>query len=92
MGHLIATCPTLKRKAGKKTSTYKSIALAECPIVSPEPATLDTTAESAFEPFIFDGMVAFSEADSEIKTIRILRDTGASQSIFLESVLPFSEK
>lgn len=92
VGHLIATCPTLKRKAGKKTNTYKSVALAECPISSPEPETLDTTTESAFEPFIFGGVVAFSEADSETKSVRILRDTGASQSIILESVLPFSEK
>ncbi|XP_058634631.1 uncharacterized protein LOC131542202 [Onychostoma macrolepis] len=67
VGHLIGTCPTLKRKAGKKTNTYKSVALAECPVFSPELVTLDSTAESAFEPFIFEGVVAFSEADSEKK-------------------------
>lgn len=36
--------------------------------------------------------MSFCEADFETKSVRILRDTGASQSIILESVLPFSEQ
>ncbi len=48
--------------------------------------------EATFKPFICDGVVSLSEAESEIKHIRILRDTGAAQSVILQSVLPFSEQ
>ncbi|XDV49410.1 hypothetical protein PO909_018663 [Leuciscus waleckii] len=91
VGHLISACPVLKRKAGKKANPSKSVALIERPIFSPEPVSLDIAAESAFKPFIFDGVVSFNEADSETKRVCMLRDTGAAQSFILESVLPFSE-
>ncbi|XP_062567274.1 uncharacterized protein LOC134229543 [Saccostrea cucullata] len=42
-----------------------------------------------FKPFVFDGLVS---VDTDSHPIRILRDTGASQSLLLEGVLPLSEK
>ena len=45
-----------------------------------------------FEPFITDGFVALSSDSSTSIPIRILRDTGSSQSLILADVLPFSDK
>ena len=44
-----------------------------------------------FEPFIQNGFVSLSDDFSEAKPIRILRDTGSSQSILLQSTLPLSD-
>ncbi len=90
VGHLIATCPTLKCKAGKKTNTYKSVVLAGRSIFFMSRQLWIQLLHLSY--LFFDSVVAFSEADSETKSVRILRDTGASQAIILESVLPFSEK
>ncbi len=93
VGHLIANCPTLKRKVGRKANHSKSVALIERQVLSPQQnVSLNSVVESTFEPFICDGVVSLSEAESEIKHIRILRDTGAAQSFILQSVLPFSEQ
>ena len=45
-----------------------------------------------FEPFIHDGSVSLSSDMSDCKPIKILRDTGASQSLLLSDTLPFSEE
>ena len=45
-----------------------------------------------YEPFISEGMVSFMDDSTKPIRIKILRDTGSSQSIVLADVLPFSEK
>ena len=45
-----------------------------------------------FEPFIHDGFVSLTSDLSSASPIRILRDTGASQSFLLADTLPFSEQ
>ena len=45
-----------------------------------------------FEPFIHDGFVSLTSDLSSASSIRILRDTGASQSLLLEDTLPFSKQ
>ena len=45
-----------------------------------------------FEPFMFEGYISFVGDLTKPVPIKILRDTGASQSIVLAGVLPFSEK
>lgn len=45
-----------------------------------------------FEPFIHEGSVALSSDLSDAVSVKILRDTGASQSLLLAETLPFSEK
>ena len=45
-----------------------------------------------YEPFISKGMISFMNDSTKPIHIKILRDTGASQSIILADVLPFSEK
>ena len=45
-----------------------------------------------FEPFIHDGSVSLSSDMSDCTPIKILRDTGASQSLLLSDILSFSEE
>ena len=45
-----------------------------------------------FEPFIHDGFVSLTSDLSNATPSRILRDTGASQSLLLASTLPFPEE
>ena len=45
-----------------------------------------------FQPFIHEGSVSLSSDMSEAVSVKILRDTGASQPLLLAETLPFSEK
>ena len=44
-----------------------------------------------FEPFIHDGFVSLTSDLSNATAVKILRDTGASQSLLLADALPLSE-
>ena len=44
-----------------------------------------------YKPFLSQGFV-FIDGSSEVKPVQILRDTGAAQSLLLESVLSLSER
>ena len=44
-----------------------------------------------FKPFLYDGYVSLPSEGSKAIPIRILRDTGASQSLIAANVLPFSD-
>ena len=45
-----------------------------------------------YEQFMSDGMISLMGDSTKPIPIKILRDTGASQSIVLADVLPFSEQ
>ena len=45
-----------------------------------------------YEPFLSDGFVSLKSDSAQSTPIKILRDTGASQSLILADTLPFSEK
>ena len=45
-----------------------------------------------YEPFLSEGFVSLSGDTCDPTPIKILRDTGASQSLILADTLPFSEK
>ena len=45
-----------------------------------------------YEPFLSDGFVSLNSDTAQSTPIKILRDTGASQSLILADTLPFSEK
>ena len=47
---------------------------------------------NVFEPFIHEGLVSLSSDMSDPTPIKILRDTGASQSLLLSDTLSFSEE
>lgn len=89
-GHVISNCLTLKRK------TEQSVQPKGVGLIKSETCTLvsDTTRnpDSCFEPFIFDGLVSLTGEAHNQRPIRILRDTGGSQSVILASALPFSNE
>ena len=44
-----------------------------------------------FSPFLSDGQVSLTNVEHSLQPIKILRDTGASVSLVLQDVLPFSD-
>ena len=93
LGHLIAHCPTLLRRDGQNSKRPKSVGLvqsAPTPLISPpEP---DDEVDECYKPFIHKGSVSLTGEDEDQVPIVILRDTGATQSLMLQGVLPFSEQ
>ena len=55
-----------------------------------KPLSVDGVAIGNLEPFVSDGFVSLSSDFVHATPIRILRDTGASHSLLLVDVLPFS--
>ena len=47
--------------------------------------------DKRYKPFITEGFVSLDDDSTNTKRIHILRDTGATQSLLLEGVLPLSE-
>ena len=45
-----------------------------------------------YEPFLSDGSMSLNSVFAQSTPIKILRNTGASQSLILADTLPFSEK
>ncbi len=87
-GHLIADCKVWKKK--NMAVKPKSVANIVCePMGNVERQSFSDV--SAFTPFVFKGEVAISP-DSTVRSISILRDTGAAQSFILEGALPFSNE
>ena len=93
IGHLIAACPTLKRKE-QSTKTTKSpspvgLIHTKSTSIHPKPSVGCDEIDEDFRPFVTQGSVSLvGEADGV--PITILRDTGAKQTIIREGVLPFS--
>ena len=44
-----------------------------------------------YKPFISEGVVSLIGVESSSQKVKILRDTGATQSLMLDGVLPFTE-
>ncbi|VDH99351.1 Hypothetical predicted protein [Mytilus galloprovincialis] len=97
IGHLMADCFRLQKK-NERDNKPKTSACTTPYITS----TLECPASQAFKssfcdymeeykPFMSDGFVSIVD-DTTLQPIKILRDTGASQSLLLEGVLPLSEK
>ena len=100
-GHIISECLHLKRKKEKQEglkptgltslrSKPQSFVKEEDPIQTERPET-DSVME-IYEPFLSDGFVSLNSDYAQSTPIKILRDTGASQSLILADTLPFSEK
>lgn len=93
-GHVIANCLTLKRKEQQQPSPSapqpKGIGLNKNePCINGDFS--DSDIDVCFKPFIFDGLVSLTGEADDRRPVRILRDTGGSQSVILASALPFSE-
>ena len=54
------------------------------------PVEQPSVRKDEYNPFVFEGHVSLTE-NSEKVPVKILRDTGATQSLLVEGVLPLSE-
>ncbi len=84
IGHLIAACPTLKKKIG--LDKRRVLVLYELLVRK------SYEIDSVFEPFTGQGMISISGLEEDQVPITWLRDTGTAQSFILESALPFSRE
>ena len=102
-GHIISECIALKRKREKerqespKPTGLTSLRLKPQSSIQGENPILAKTSETdavmeIYEPFLSDGSVSLNSDFAQSTPIKILRDTGASQSLILADTLPFSEK
>ncbi|KAK0153807.1 hypothetical protein N1851_004120 [Merluccius polli] len=88
-GHVVAECMTLKKKNAKSAGliTAKSKPQ-QIPSVSWE---VECDQSEAYKPFVRIGYVSLP-GSVNLTPVRILRDTGASQSMIIEGVLPLSQE
>ena len=100
-GHIISECLSLKRKKenqeGPKPTGLTSLRLKPQSSIQDENPISAKTSETnsvmeIYEPFLSDGFVSLNSDFAQSTPIKILRDTGASQSLILADTLPFSEK
>ncbi|KAL2076972.1 hypothetical protein ACEWY4_027431 [Coilia grayii] len=87
-GHVLAECYLRKRR--NKTPHHPASSNA-CVSTMPLLQNADGGGHT-FAPFILDGCVSLPGQPSVRVPIKILRDTGASQSFILQDVLPFSDE
>ena len=100
-GHVISECITRQRDQKAKGKEAFPNALTT---LKPEPKSFIPKSEvskdkcnydfvqEVYEPFLSEGTVSLLHDKSITKPIRILRDTGASQSLILAEAIPLSEK
>lgn len=91
-GHLIAHCPVLQRKEqNQNPKKPKSVGFVQpAPALSPVSEDESDEVDEAYRPFILKGSVSLTGKDEDQVPITILRDTGATQSLILTQILPFS--
>ena len=91
-GHTMSNCFKLKNKEHQKTKPTGAVSHNSSIDQKPTEQSVDPVdpVMKVFQPFIFDGSVSFKNDQSPVCPIKILRDTGASQSLILTKTLPFS--
>lgn len=92
-GHIMNECFALKRRQEGKTTVQKpkGVGLIGTVAFHAKSNSLKEP-DNSFKPFIFDGFVSLSGKASDQRPVRILRDTGGSQSFILSSILPLSDE
>ncbi|KAL3973678.1 kelch-like protein 33 [Sarotherodon galilaeus] len=90
-GHLIADCQALKCKQ-QLSSQQKGVGLIKATENGRAFQPNNNHPDPCFKPFILEGVVSLTGNLKDQQPVKILRDTGASQSIIREDVLPFSEE
>ena len=93
-GHIISEC--FKRENDEKRQNTSPNACAAVQNKNREAlprvqTKISDTHLKQYEPYITEGLVSLHKADANAKPVRILRDTGASQTLMLEGILPLSE-
>ena len=90
-GHLIAECFSWKQKqqgSGSALKQPKGVGLIKTVLPSSQ-STVQKAPDDCFKPFIFDGFVSLTGQVEVQCPLKVLRDTGGSQSFILAGVLPF---
>ena len=94
----MSNCFKLKNKEHQKTKPTGAVShnssFGQQPTVFDEELLVDPvdsvdSVMKVFQPFIFDSSVSSRNNQSSVCPIKILRDTGASQSLILTKTLPF---
>lgn len=87
-GHLIAECNTLKRK--QQSAATKSVGFVNA--VDVNCGERNGRLDSSYEPFLTEGFISISGESTDQVRIKILRDTGTTQSFVLAGALSFNEQ
>lgn len=96
-GHMIAECRKMQQHSLKASTPTppKLVGMVHTVPNTPEVPTKHSgkpvEPESSYAPFLSSGSVSLSGNDDTYVSVRILRDTGATQSVILSSVLPWSD-
>ena len=105
-GHVISECFKLKRKDDHKPVGFVSKQFDVSSVIERDTPVFDVQVkedsvqacfesipvkDDSLEPYTCEGSVSLSSDFSSSTPITVLRDTGASQSLILSGVLPFSE-
>ncbi|XP_041467467.1 uncharacterized protein LOC121417796 [Lytechinus variegatus] len=85
-GHRMSECSKLKKKREKEGFGERKVVPNALASVKRENRAVSV----GYKPFVTEGFVSLSGSSEEVP-IRILRDTGATQTLLLANVLPFSE-
>ena len=86
-GHLLSECWALEKKKQLRSANAMDTTMGQTSCTD-----VVHNATSTFKPFLSQGFISVCENDSNKRPIQILQDTGASQSLLLEDVLPLSEQ
>lgn len=99
-GHIISQCFVRERDEarskdearGQKSSPNACAAVQTENCKSWVQTQTSETHLKKYEPYITKGYVSMHENDSNAKPVRILRDTGASQTLMLSGILPLTDE
>uniref|UniRef100_UPI00358E1415 uncharacterized protein isoform X3 n=1 Tax=Myxine glutinosa TaxID=7769 RepID=UPI00358E1415 len=81
-GHLMSSCYLMKRENPERSPT----------ITTPNAmASVGNRPQKSYQPFIYEGFVSLEGDLTNPRPVRVLRVTGAHQSLMLEGILPLSK-
>ncbi|XP_070402733.1 uncharacterized protein [Nothobranchius furzeri] len=81
VGHVARDCVILKRRNEKRGSAAQPVGF----------VSKSGENNSGFGPFMSEGQVSLTESCEKLTPVKILRDTGASQTLISQKVLPFDD-
>ena len=91
-GHIKPKCPLLQHKKTESDAHPNALVknVTDSHSERIQPVDMDKV-QKQYEPFVSVGYVSLPDSD-EARKVKVLRDTGASQSLILESALSFCDK
>ena len=92
-GHVISECWSLEQKRNNPSGDLM-VSTVNPPTtcsVPPVENSNETSSSTDYHPFVSEGYVSLSE-NGETVLVKILRDTGATQSLLVDNLLPLSEQ